>query len=351
MTLATIGLGGSDALVVIPCLNEEAHLQSLLSSLLKDPAAQEARIVVADGGSTDESRAIVRALSVEHPRVALLENPRRTQSAGVNLAVRTHGAGKTWLIRIDAHAGYPERYISALIETGLATDADSVVVPMITQGRGVFQAAVAVAQNSVLGTGGAAHRRLSGGGWVDHGHHALFRLDAFVGAGGYDEGFPANEDAELDVRIMQRGGRIWLADPLAITYHPRQSLRRLFKQYYRYGQGRAKTLRRHRVRPKLRQILPVAVAPSVCLAAFSSVSGLAALPAALWVIGCLGFGVALAVRERSFPMALSGVAAITMHLGWSMGFWTRILQPPAAFAGWEGPSLQVASRESRKTLP
>ena len=48
--------------------------------------------------------------------------------------------------------------------------------------------------------GGAAHRRLSGGGWVDHGHHALFALSKFRALRGYDEAFLANEDAEFDVR-------------------------------------------------------------------------------------------------------------------------------------------------------
>ena len=40
-------------LIVIPCLNEEAHLPGLLAQLLDENP--DARIVVADGGSTDAS--------------------------------------------------------------------------------------------------------------------------------------------------------------------------------------------------------------------------------------------------------------------------------------------------------
>ncbi|TKB30341.1 MAG: glycosyltransferase, partial [Mesorhizobium sp.] len=46
------------SLIVIPCLNEAAHIGALVHELR--PAAERlgARIVVADGGSTDGTRAI-----------------------------------------------------------------------------------------------------------------------------------------------------------------------------------------------------------------------------------------------------------------------------------------------------
>ncbi|MEJ2459123.1 MAG: glycosyltransferase, partial [Novosphingobium sp.] len=75
-----------DVLVVIPCLNEEAHLPGLLGQLLAD--TPDATFVVADGGSTDRSRAIVEDLASTHPNLHLLRNPDRIQSAGMNRAVK-----------------------------------------------------------------------------------------------------------------------------------------------------------------------------------------------------------------------------------------------------------------------
>lgn len=137
-------------LSVIACLNEERHRPTLLAHIVADSAID--RLVVADGGSTDASREIVTHYAQSDPRVSLLDNPRRLQSAGVNRAVVIHGADAHWLLRIDAYCGYPDRYASMLLGAVASTQASSIVVPMITRAQGgVFQLAVAPAQNSVLG--------------------------------------------------------------------------------------------------------------------------------------------------------------------------------------------------------
>jgi succinoglycan biosynthesis protein ExoA len=321
------------ALVVVPCLNEAATLDALLWGLLSDPAASEGLIVVCDGGSTDGSREIVMRVAEARPQVRLLDNPQRLQSAGVNLAAQTFGADFDWIVRIDAHADYPDRYVSGLIAEAEARGASSVVTPMLSVGETCFQRAAAAAQNSRLGTGGAAHRRVGAGGWVDHGHHALFRSDAFLGLGGYDETFSHNEDAEYDLRLAASGGRIWLADALAIGYHPRRTPGALFRQYVNHGKGRARTVRKHGARLKPRQMAPLAIAPAVVLALASPWFWPAALPAALWAGGCLGFGAYLGLKARDPCAALSGVAAMIAHLGWSIGFWRQFVFGPAPAAG------------------
>lgn len=323
------GGANSGVLIVVPCLNEERHLPALLRDLLRD--AQGAWLVVADGGSTDRSRAIVTELARTHANLVLLDNPGRIQSAAVNLAARRYGGGRKWLVRIDAHAGYPEGFVDRLRQAAAETRATSVVVPMVTCGTGCFQQAAAAAQNSVLGTGGAPHRHKGSGAWVDHGHHALFDLDLFMAVGGYDESFAANEDAELDRRMLAAGGRIWLEPQAAITYYPRETIGALFRQYRNYGCGRARNLRRHPTRVRLRQMLPLGVTPAILsallgLAAAAALPDLAlpglllALPMLCWLLGSIVAGVALGLRTRSACAAGAGVAAATMHLAWSLGF-------------------------------
>ena len=316
------------AFVVVPCLNEADHIADLIRHLLDDPAWRDPLVVVADGGSTDGTVQIVQALAAEDLRVRLLDNPRRLQSSAVNLAAAHHGRGRRYMVRVDAHAGYPPAYVSRLVAEARRTNAASVVVAMDTVGRGGFQSAAAAAQNSVLGAGGAAHRCGRASGWVDHGHHALFDLEHFFGVGGYDEGFRANEDAEFDVRLAQNGGRIWLSGETRITYYPRATAGGLFRQYLNYGRGRARTLLRHRLRPKLRQMLPVAVAPAAIAAPFGLLEPALAWPAACWIAACLGAGVLLGVKTKSRAAIGSGVAAAVMHLAWSIGFWQQLLSGP-----------------------
>ncbi|TGQ40637.1 MULTISPECIES: glycosyltransferase family 2 protein [unclassified Mesorhizobium] len=315
------------SLIVIPCLNEAAHIGALLEQLR--PAAERlgARIIVADGGSTDGTLGIVGEIAARDPLVILVHNDKRIQSAAVNLAVDTFGDGAEYLIRIDAHGGYPADYCDRLVEEALATGADSVVVSMLTSGSGAVQKAVAAAQNSRLGTGGSKHRHLSAGEWVDHGHHALMRISAFTPVGGYDETFSHNEDAELDYRLRQAGYRIWMSGKTQMVYYPRSSLKGLYFQYLGYGRGRAKNVLKHRVIPKVRQMVPLLVFPVVLLAAFSFVHWLAAVPLLVWASVCLGYGVWTAVSQRNPDIALAGVSAMVMHFGWSVGFWLQLLRP------------------------
>lgn len=320
----TEGKTGEGVLVVIPCLNEEAHLPALLDALIKD--APSALIIVADGGSRDSSRAIVNARALTNPRLMLLDNPLKLQSAGVNAAVRMFGAEHRWLVRVDAHCGYPHGYVTDLVEAALRTGADAVVVPMRTVGHRGFQRAVAAAQNSRLGTGGSPHRHLGQGRFVDHGHHALCRIDLFVRVGGYDEAFSHNEDAELDHRLGLAGGCIWLEPSLAIEYHPRSLPLPLLRQYVAYGKGRAMTVRKHRMRMKPRQLAPLAVAPALVVALAAPVLPLLAVPVFGWALACLGGGAALAMRKRDPAIATAGLAAMLMHLGWSTGFWRQWLR-------------------------
>ena len=191
---------------------------------------------------------------------------------------------------------------------------------MESQGKTRFQKAVAIAQNSKLGNGGSAHRCTpTQGKWVDHGHHALMRMSAFQAIGGYDETFTHNEDAELDTRLTKTGYKIWLTAKTHIIYHPRSSSAALFRQYYHYGYGRVRNLLKHRTRPKLRQLLPVAIAPAVLLALLAPLCWLFALPLAIWAVICIAYG-------ASIGSPLSGPAAMIMHLGWSFGFWRGLIR-------------------------
>ncbi len=315
----------NQAVIVIPCLNEAKVIAGVVARILEDDGLSDPIVCVADGGSTDGSREIVADIAARDPRVRLIDNPDRLQSAGLNLATRLLTEDRPWLVRVDAHAEYPKHYVSTLVAEARRTGATSVVVGMETRGFGGFQSAAAAAQNSVLGAGGSPHRNGAPAGWVDHGHHAIFRLSAFEAVGGYDESFSHNEDAELDLRLSQAGGRIWLTDKVTIVYHPRDNPKALWRQYFNYGKGRARTVLKHAQPLKLRQALPLGVAPAVAALTFAPLFWPLAIPALVWAAVSLGYGLVLGARRREPAALLSGVAAMVMHLAWSSGFWTQVL--------------------------
>jgi succinoglycan biosynthesis protein ExoA len=321
---AAVGLH-KRVLIVIPTLNEARVIAALVARMLDDDGLADPLVVVADGGSTDGTRDIVREIARRDPRVRLISNPGRLQSAGLNLAALSVGGDRRWLVRADAHADYPKNYASSLIAEGLRTGASSVVVSMLTVGETPFQRAAAAAQNSRLGAGGAPHRVASEGQWVDHGHHALFSLAAFEAAGGYDETFSHNEDAEFDLRLSRQGGRIWLTDKVRIGYHPRRTPAALWRQYFSYGKGRARTALKHYSPLKIRQALPLAVAPAALGAVLSPLYWPLMVPALAWALGSLTFGVVLTVRKGDGATLLAGPVAMIMHLAWSAGFWAQLM--------------------------
>lgn len=318
--------GSASVLIVIPTLNEAANIARLLDWLSDRLERLNAHLVVVDGGSDDGTWEIAQRRSATHPRISLVHNPQRLQSAAVNLAVeRFAGRDTAWLIRIDAHALYPDDYCEVLIEEARVHGADSVVVSMVAVGQGFWQRAIALGQNGRFGNGGSAHRLASTGRWADHGHHALMRLGMFRRVGGYDPTFSHNEDAELDVRLKRAGFRIWLTGRTRMRYLPRQSPNRLALQYFRFGRGRARTFRKHGQNLRARQAVLVGLAPILGLAAVTPLSPAFAAPLFLWLLACLAAGLWIAISERDWRGLASGFMAGLMQVSWSAGFWRETL--------------------------
>jgi succinoglycan biosynthesis protein ExoA len=342
---------GADVLIVIPTLNEEAHIDDVIASLQVDRRCREALIVVSDGGSSDRTAAIVEGVASTDPRVRVLTTVQRlSTSAAINRAVECFGNERTWLVRLDAHAGYPKDYASRLVIKAIEMGATSVVTPMFTCGSTCFQRAVAAAQNSFLGTGGSAHRLLNRGGWVEHGHHALIDLKWFRQLGGYDDKLKFNEDAEFDRRLIKSGGRIWLADDLVITYFPRGDGIALFRQYVKHGRGRAHTFARHGGRRGRHYIL-ASIAPIVILGFFSSLYWPLMLPVSGWVITCLSYGLILGIKQKDICASGSGFAAMVMQLAWSLGHWREIISIRAGRALRLFRSAAGAGVDPRESAP
>ena len=315
-------------LSVIPTLNEAAHIEACIRSLMIGHAQlSEVSLIVADGGSTDETVAIVKGLMEEFPNLQLLNNPRRLQAAALNLAVRSFAKDKTrFLVRCDAHSIYPEAYILSVVASLSDKGAASLVVPMDAVGQTCFEKANAWIVDTVFGSGGAAHRAGHTSGYVDHGHHAGFDIEMFRSIDGYDESFSHNEDAEYDQRIADAGGKIYMDADIRVSYIPRGSIGRLAKQYFNYGKGRARNVAKHGQKLKLRQALPI-------FALLASIAGFLTAPF-YWPALILPFGYVAVLGLASIHVALSkfslcgllaGLASGTMHMSWAAGFLTQSL--------------------------
>lgn len=313
-----------DTIVAIPALNEAAHIESVMRSLqTPDNARGRFEIWVVDGGSDDDTVEIVERFSAQSGNVRLLHNPARTQATALNLAAveSMQRGGIRYLVRADAHAGYPENWVEQLIETAETEGADSVVVPMRTCGGSEMRDASSDLFNSWLGNGGSPHRTGEMRGFVKHGHHALFRLDAFIEAGGYDPDFLANEDAELDVRLDKLGRRIFLENRATINYFPRNRLDGVCRQFFRNGKFRLCTSLKHGAGLQFRQLAPIGLSAGLLgsIALGVAVHPVFLAPVIAYVALIFASAFLIATRKTWSRIKLIAVTAMAAHVSFGFG--------------------------------
>ena len=318
--------------IAIPVLNEEKFIYPLFKSLgfcnESFSLPWEYEIIFVDGGSTDRTSVMLTYLRSKI-KFKVLDNTKKIQSAGINLAAENSNPKSSILVRIDAHAIYEPNFIENVVNSMLDKQAQSVVVPLVTRAlkkQSDFAYAVQVAQLSKMGNGGASHRTTEASGqWIDHGHHAAFDLSFYKSIGGYDDTFATNEDAEYDVRVHKAGGKIWFEPKALAWYCPREDLKSLMKQYFKYGIGRANTTLKHSLKPKLRQMFPVAamIANTLGLILSLFTKFFLLIPVSYLLICYIAAIYEMRNNKddaRRFVSEKAAIALITMHMSWATGF-------------------------------
>jgi cellulose synthase/poly-beta-1,6-N-acetylglucosamine synthase-like glycosyltransferase len=306
--------------IAMPCFNEEDYIESCIRSVqAQDYPRARIEILVADGRSSDRTREVLERLVAEDPRIRVLDNPDRLQAAGMNQMIRE--ARGDIVVRMDVHCDYAPSYVRSCVEVLRRTGADNVGGAQRPRARTGFQKALCAALSSPLGVGGAAYRSADREGFVDTVFLGAFRRSAFDRVGGYDERAITNEDAELNQRLLDAGGTVYLSRDIEVHYYPRDSFRGLARQYFRYGEGRARTLLKHGRFPALRPLLPFAmVVGGGWLLVTWPVQPLA--PIVFGAYGALCAVEAVRVGRQAGVAAVPLVMAIfpTLHVSHGLGF-------------------------------
>ncbi len=317
--------------IAMPSFNEEHYIEACIASVkAQDYPAELIEILIADGRSTDRTREILARLAAEDPRIRMIDNPARLQAAGLGLLVKE--ATGDVIVRMDVHAEYAPDYVRRCVEVLERTGADNVGGAQRARAKTAFQRALCAALQSPLGVGGAKYRSAEAEGFVDTVFLGAFRRRVFETVGLWDPGAITNEDAELNQRILDSGGQIYLSKDIVVHYFPRDSLRTLAKQYFRYGRGRARTLLKLGRFPTLRPLLPFFLV--------SGATGLLLLPP-LWPLAPAAFATyalatgAEAVRvgrelgARAIPTiwAIFPVLHASHGAGFAAGLWQYLRNP------------------------
>jgi succinoglycan biosynthesis protein ExoA len=234
--------------IIVPVRNEAAFIRHTLEQLLdQDYPRHRFEVLVADGESTDDTRAIVRDLHAAYSNLRLLHNPGQWSSAGRNTALRV--ARGEIIVIIDGHCEVDGRHHLRELADAFARSGAACIgrpQPLDVSRATTLQRAIAAARTSRLGHNPDSFIYSATEQFVPPQSVAVaYRREVFDVVGVFDERFDACEDVEFNHRLDQAGFRCFFTPRVQVRYHPRASLAGLFRQMARYGRGRVRLLRKH----------------------------------------------------------------------------------------------------------
>ncbi len=221
--------------VIIPVLNEEKYISICVESLLKQSfpiTAMEWLFV--DVGSTDETKKIINEYCVRYGElIRILDNPNKIQASAMNIGIK-NSIGK-YIIRLDAHAEYDNKYIENCIKQLDSGVYDNVGGIAITKGRTPFGKIVACMMSSKFGVGNSQFRTSCSSGLVDTVPFGAFPRETFEKYGFFDERLARNEDNEINYRIRKNGGKVFLSSDIKFIYYCRDTLGGILNMAFQNG--------------------------------------------------------------------------------------------------------------------
>ena len=220
-------------------LNEEKYIGDLFENIRnQDYDHKDMEVILVDGGSSDRTKPLMeefREKETSFARVEVLDNPKKIQPAGWNVAIRA-SRGEL-IIRVDAHAKIPSDFVRqnvACIDEG--EDVCGGTRTNIIDGSQFGRKVLLMAENSMFGSGIAAYRNSGEKKYVRTVAHACYKREVFDKVGLFNETLLRSEDNEMHHRIRKAGYKICMSDTIRSEYQTRTTLKRMLRQ--KYGNGK-----------------------------------------------------------------------------------------------------------------
>lgn len=281
--------------VICPIYNEEKYIGKCIESILKqDYSKDDLEVLFVDGMSTDKTREIVEQYVISYPYIRLIDNPKRIVPPAMNIGIRASKGDI--IIRLDAHAIFPDNYFSQLVHYLINLKADNVggVCRTLSINDSIVCQSIASVLSSRFGMGNS-HFRIGATDImeVDTVPFGCFRRELFDRIGYFDEELTRNQDDEFNGRIIKNGGKIFLLPFLTIDYYARDTIKKVWNMFYQYGLFKPLVNKKLGSPATVRQFFPVC-----------------------FVIGLL-FGPLLGLISRTFIYIYAFVILLYIGIAWS----------------------------------
>ena len=318
----------------IATLNESQHVRETISSILAQaPSSIDCEILVADGGSSDNTMDIVNQMKAEGAAVNILQNGKGTSAAGWNLAINE--AQHPIVTILSGHVLLPQNFVVTVTEL-LHPEYAGVGFRLKAIGSDNTPEAHVAAMNSAFMNGPglagptAKVAEASSIAFGSYWRHDLLEI------GGFDEKILRGQDWELNQRLMSRGRKLLHSDAAEMHFYVRDAFPAFVSRFWRAGLWKPKILLGIGQRPRLHHILPsLAVLCGLLLLTPIVIKNVHTLTYAIVLTGCVTAYSYLLVRD----MTRNGYSAnplyyillvATCHALYGIGFLLGALGLPGA---------------------
>lgn len=226
--------------VIIPCLNEAGFIGVQLEALANQCWSEPWEVIVSDNGSTDKSLAIVDQYRERLPTLRIVDaSNRRGQAHARNIGARC--ASGDALAFCDADDEVAPGWVAAMGEAlfhhnfvASRFDIEKLNPPAMRAARGAPQ------RDGVMKYRYPPYLPFAGscGLGVNRALHEA--------VGGFDETFPALEDADYCFRIQLAGGKLCFVPNAVVHIRFPQTPRGVYRQAYCWGKYNVLLYKKHR---------------------------------------------------------------------------------------------------------
>ncbi len=320
--------------VVATVYNEGASIRGLMDSLLAQTRAPD-EVVICDGGSTDDTVAILESYRERLPQLRVLVAPGANISQGRNRAIQA-AAGPIIAVT-DAGVRLDPGWLAALVAPFQELDSPEQIFAVagffLPDATGPFQTAMAA---TVL----PLPEDIRPERFLPSSRSVAFTKATWAAAGGYPEWLDYCEDLVFDFTVNRQRPEAptaftWAPDAV-VYFRPRASLASFWTQYFRYARGDGKAdlwRRRHAIRYATYLLALPALLGHALFGSFARwlgwlglLTGVGVYCARPWQrLGALGQGLTPAERLQAALLVplIRAVGDLAKMAGYPVGLWWR----------------------------
>lgn len=246
--------------IIVPIRNEEIYIDQFLVSVQNMVCNRgDVEILLVDGMSDDSTlEKIGEFLKMTSLNLKVLKNPFKITPNAMNIGIN-NSQGK-YMLRLDVHAEFPVNYIDKLLYWKNKLKADNVggIIKTMPCDNSRRSKSIALAMSSNFGMGNSYFR--TGTKYpkeVDTVPFGFYSIKKLKEIGLYDENLVRNQDDELNSRLIQHGGRVFLIPEISIKYYTRCKYHQLYKMFFQYGYFKPMVNYKLKTVTSIRQLVPL----------------------------------------------------------------------------------------------